>query len=119
MSETWLTSKIVVDRWEDKPEVVRRLIAPIVSEFENESWFKTFHFLSYGSQEGFHLLFGVNLDSAKKDALKASIERKKTEVNQMNPLIKSIDYEAEFVENTDVLKQEQERFGKLGLEIFL
>jgi len=109
-----------MNRWDDKPEVVRRLIAPIVREFEKESWFKTFHFLSYGNaQEGFYLRFRVNLSDEKKEFLRDSIQRRMKNINEITPLIKSIDYSEAFIENNEIMKGEQARFGEFGLKIFL
>ena len=116
---TWLTCKIITRRAEDREEIIRRLIAPIVHAFEGETWFKSFHFLNYGDREGFHIKFRVKLQAEKKDFLRASVETKKNEVNNDCPIITWIDYEMEFVDNPNVLKQEQTRFGTVGLEIFL
>jgi len=120
LSDTWLTAKIFMNRWEDKPEIVTRLIAPIVRGFEKEIWFKTFHFLSYASeQEGVYLRFRVSLSSEKKGFLRESIERKKNDVNASMSLITSIDYDEQYIENPNVKKGEQDRFGPTGLPIFL
>lgn len=120
MSDTWLTAKIFVNGWEDKKEVIKRLIAPIVRDIDKKPWFGTFHFLSYGNeQEGIYLRFRVNLDVEKKEFLQESIERKKEYVNATLPLIKSIDYSEQFVENPEILKDEQKIFGEIGWEIFL
>jgi hypothetical protein len=118
--DTWLTAKVFTNRWEDKVEVIRRFISPIVKEIEKETWFKTFHFLSYGNPgEGFYLRFRINICSNKKEYLKEVLDSKKEEVNRTSPLILSIDYTEPFVEKPDVLKSEQRRFGVVGWNIFL
>jgi len=120
LSDTWLTAKIFVNQWQDKEEVIRRLISPLVRDFERESWFKTFHFLSYGNkQEGLFLRFRVNLSDEKKEFLRDSIERRMKNINETTPVIKSTDYSEAFIENPETMKGERARFGEFGLKIFL
>jgi hypothetical protein len=120
MNQTWLTSRIVLNRWEDKPEVIRRAIAPLVRECESFPWFKTFHFLSYGNEEeGIYLRFRVALDADKRNYMREVIEKKIQEVNAKVPIVSSVDYDESFLENPEILKQEEQRFGKVGLSIFL
>jgi len=118
LGDTWLTAKILLETWNDKTEVVRSLIAPLVQEFEKEPWFKSFHFMSYGNGE-IYLRFRVKLDEEKKMLFQESIEKKRQYVNSERPLITTIDYGEKFVEDSEVLEQEQERFGKTGLNVFL
>jgi len=106
-------------RIEDRPEVIRKLVAPIVRESDGQPWFRTFHFLNYSDEEGPRFLFRINLDSEKKEWLRAQIDSRRSDFDPESHLIASIDYRPEFIQNPQVLRQEQARFGKGGLDVFL